>query len=247
VEEMKQLGPIENRLEASLKFDAINGDSYERSVVASQIREAILEIRKLRKEIIKEATDESYPRDWRKERKMDDAYSSIPETCAHIGMVAKYLGIIEHQLLVRECEHDFSKKHPPESDIFDIYTPKLKGTTYGSDKYKRYLTEMKPALDHHYANNRHHPEHHENGINDMNLIDLVEMFCDWMAATKRHADGDIIKSIEINGERFGISEQLKSILRNTVEVLEDTNPHIVSSQHDYREWRHKNSDFHPNE
>ena len=55
---MNELGPIENRLEASLKFDAINGDSYERGVVASQIREAILEIRKLREEIKQEATDD---------------------------------------------------------------------------------------------------------------------------------------------------------------------------------------------
>ena len=31
--------------------------------------------------------------------------------------------------------------------------------TYGSDEYKACLTEMKPALDHHYAANRHHPEH----------------------------------------------------------------------------------------
>ncbi len=148
-------------------------------------------------------------------------YSSIDETCAHIRQVGTYLMIIEHHLRVRKCEHDYSKKNPPELDIFDIYTPKLKGTTYGSDEYKQYLTEMKPALDHHYAHNRHHPEHHKDGINDMNMIDLMEMFCDWLAATKRHADGNIMKSIEINGERFGISEQLKAILRNTVSYLED--------------------------
>jgi len=148
------------------------------------------------------------------------SYSSIDETNAHIEMVDRFLRVIQHELIVRGCQHDYSKKHPPESDIFDIYTPKLKGTTYGSEEYKRYLSEMQVALDHHYANNRHHPEHHKNGINDMNLIDLMEMFCDWLAATKRHADGDIMKSIEINGERFGISEQLKSIFRNTVEILD---------------------------
>lgn len=44
---------------------------------------------------------------------------------------------------------------------------------------------------------------------------LVEMFFDWKAASERHADGDIFKSIEINKERFGLSEQLAEILKNT--------------------------------
>ena len=74
---------------------------------------------------------------------------------------------------------------------------------------------MKPILDHHYKNNRHHPEYHKNGIDDMNLIDLVEMFCDWLAATKRHADGDIMKSIKHNKDRFKMNEQLVKIFENT--------------------------------
>jgi len=44
---------------------------------------------------------------------------------------------------------------------------------------------MKPALEHHYALYRHHPEHFQNGIDDMNLIDLVEMFADWKASSER--------------------------------------------------------------
>jgi hypothetical protein len=41
------------------------------------------------------------------------------------------------------------------------------------------------------------------------------MFCDWYAATKWHNDGDLMKSIAINQERFGYSEDLKAILENT--------------------------------
>lgn len=57
------------------------------------------------------------------------------------------------------------------------------------------------------------------GIRGMNLLDLLEMFCDWTAATKRHADGDIRKSIKLNQKRFGYSDDLKQILLNTVENL----------------------------
>ena len=59
-----------------------------------------------------------------------------------------------------------------------------------------------------------------NEVSQMNLIDIVEMLCDWKAATLRHADGDIRKSIEINQKRFGYSDELKQLLINTIEILE---------------------------
>lgn len=80
---------------------------------------------------------------------------------------------------------------------------------------------MKPALEHHYANYRHHPEHFVDGVNDMNLIDLVEMICDWKASTLRHNDGNLLKSIEINAQRFGMSEQLTQILVNTAKLFDE--------------------------
>jgi hypothetical protein len=78
---------------------------------------------------------------------------------------------------------------------------------------------MKPALDHHYANNSHHPEHYKNGIDDMSLLDLVEMICDWKAASERHNNGNIRKSIEVNGKRFEMSPQLIRIFENTADLL----------------------------
>ena len=115
--------------------------------------------------------------------------------------------------------HDNSKLRSPEKELFDEFTPKLKGCTYGSDEYKDYLRELKTALDHHYVNNSHHPEHYMGGVNGMTLFDIVEMFFDWKAATERHADGDIYKSIEVNKGRFGLSDQICEILTNTAKAL----------------------------
>ena len=42
------MGTIEDRLKASLKYDVINGDDFEKSVLVSQIKEAIETIEKLR-------------------------------------------------------------------------------------------------------------------------------------------------------------------------------------------------------
>ena len=49
----------------------------------------------------------------------------------------------------------------------------------------------------------------------MTLLDLVEMFCDWKAATERHADGSLEKSIQHNKVRFELSDQLAGILENS--------------------------------
>jgi hypothetical protein len=145
-------------------------------------------------------------------------YDSKQDTLDHINMVQALLKPVIAALTLRQLAHDITKLYNPEKAIFDEYTPKLKGTTYGSDEYKGYLAEMKVALDHHYGANRHHPEHFPDGIKGMTLVDLIEMICDWKAATLRHADGDIMRSLEVNQSRFGYSDELKQILKNTVEA-----------------------------
>lgn len=49
----------------------------------------------------------------------------------------------------------------------------------------------------------------------MNLVDLIEMLCDWKAATLRHDDGDLIKSLKHNQERFGFGDEIGQLLLNT--------------------------------
>lgn len=149
-------------------------------------------------------------------------YDSRPDTYAHISKVRYGLNRVIHRLLIRAHKHDQSKLEEPELSVFNAYTPKLAKSTYGSDEYKSFLAGMKVGLDHHYAANSHHPEHYADGIRGMDLLDLVEMLCDWKAATERHEDGDIRRSIEINQERFGYSDELKQILLNTLPVIEES-------------------------
>ena len=326
-------------------------------------------------------------------------------TMRHIELVRKLLNRCIRELLTRGELHDQSKLASPEVEAFTEYTPKLAALTYGSPEYEGFREAMRPALEHHYANNRHHPEffrrdeewrpvvdfedyyevssygdirsldrevyrvtgsftkkgklltanitpkgycriqltapgvkrsmfvhrivaeafipnpdlkpevNHKDGdkrnnfvgnlewatesenqkhaydtglkeasvkyavtcvdldittlgcekmevelkklgygdaraasiwrcavhggkhldlefvalkfekwmnspINDMNLIDVVEMLCDWKAASARHNDGNLRKSIEINAKRFGIDSQLVRILENTADLLE---------------------------
>lgn len=121
------------------------------------------------------------------------------------------------ELIDRSMRHDRSKTQDPELEIFNEYTPKLKQSTYGSEEYKGFLRDMGEALQHHYANNRHHPEYFEDGIWGMTLTDLVEMLADWKAATERHEDGSLVASFAVNSGRFEIDDQLLTVLMNTSE------------------------------
>jgi hypothetical protein len=146
-------------------------------------------------------------------------FSSEPDTRKHIARVNELLHAVVSELLRRADRHDATKLESPEKEVFDDLTPKLNNTTYNSDEYKKFLEELKPALDHHYANSRHHPEHYPRGIRDMTLMDLIEMLCDWKAASERHNDGNIRKSLEDNSVRFGYGAELNDILSNTVREL----------------------------
>jgi hypothetical protein len=148
-------------------------------------------------------------------------YDSTDDTRRHIELVSEYVNLIIKDLTIRAFTHDESKFYDPEKSIFDECTPKLKELTYGSDEYKEQLKVMKQATDHHYKVNSHHPEHYENGIKGMTVVDLVEMICDWKAAAIRNKNVDILKSIDKSQERFGFSDELKSIIINTVKMLEE--------------------------
>lgn len=149
---------------------------------------------------------------------------TISETLRHIELVGRLMSNVVKALALKAAYHDHSKLQVPELQHFVEYTEQLKGLTYGSKEYKACLKKLKPALVHHYDNNRHHPEHFPAGISDMSLIDLIEMLVDWYAATKRHLDGDIVKSIKINAKRFKISPQLQRILLNTIEDMDLDQP-----------------------
>lgn len=146
-------------------------------------------------------------------------YDSRPDTLAHIKRVYELVRVIRDELLRRSSIHDDTKLEEPEVSLFNEWTPKLKALTYGSDEYRTAIAALKPALDHHYGAHSHHPEHFENGINGMSLLDLVEMFCDWRAAGERHQNGSLSQSLRVNRDRFGIGPQLYGILVNTAVEL----------------------------
>jgi hypothetical protein len=144
-----------------------------------------------------------------------EKYDSKADTLEHIRRVGQLLNLAATELLKRANVHDNSKLSSPEKELFDEMTPLLAKLEYNSPEYKASLERLGVALRHHYANNSHHPEHYPNGVDDMDLFDVIEMFFDWWAATERHNNGDLRKSIDSNETRFKMSPQLAQIFRNT--------------------------------
>lgn len=147
-------------------------------------------------------------------------YDSEVDTRLHIDGVRFLLSKCAINLLERGVKHDASKLEPPEKAAFDLAGDRHLAVTYGSEEYLASLAELETALDHHYANNSHHPQHYPNGINGMSLFDLLEMLIDWKATAERHAGStDVVRFLEIGRARFGLSDQLLEILTNTAKEL----------------------------
>lgn len=146
---------------------------------------------------------------------------STGDTLTHIRKVQARLGVVIHELRARAELHDASKLEEPEKSGYDLLGQSLHSVTYGTPEYYAVMNDplIKGAIRHHVETNSHHPEAHEGGVNGMSLLDLAEMFADWKAASERGGGVSFAEGLATNIKRFGIDEQLASILENTVREL----------------------------
>ena len=144
--------------------------------------------------------------------------NSERDTIDHIAKVEGYLSLCADLLRVRAITHDASKLQEPELSGYAGLSDALQGLTYGTPEHRAAFAPFKAIIAHHYEHNSHHPEHYTGGINDMNLLDVIEMLCDWKAASER-GKGAFADSIRASVERFGIDGQLAGILTNTARQI----------------------------
>ena len=146
---------------------------------------------------------------------MTGSYDSRADTLAHIHHVRDNIGTFIAEMLRRGRAHDASKFSDAEKPAFDEVLPALAGVTYVSPEFQAVLDRVGPALQHHYCCNSHHPEHYGTaGVAGMDLFDVVEMVCDWMAAARRNPPDGV--KVSHNVDQFGIEPQLASIITNTL-------------------------------
>jgi len=136
-------------------------------------------------------------------------------TVRHKIYVASYLIRFSLRMAWRGLIHDNSKFRSDEFKGYASVIGNLSNSTYGSVVYDANKNKIKHIINLHYTRNSHHPEHYEN-FQDMNFEDLSEMLFDWIAAAKRHKNGNVVRSILVNQDRFGIPRKLTRIFLNTV-------------------------------
>ena len=132
----------------------------------------------------------------------------------HIKSVQRKLKVLIDELQKRLENHDKSKL-TDELWYWEFMDQEPK-YPYGSKEYfsKKKRNEM--VFQMHYKNNRHHPEHFMNGINDMNLIDIMEMLCDWISYKDDISITDAVDIVEKQSRRFGFSDEIKNLMLNTL-------------------------------
>jgi hypothetical protein len=145
----------------------------------------------------------------------DDIERTRQETLAHIVQVRESLFEITSNLHRRAFVHDASKLQEPELSGFAQMHLSPAASAYGTPAYDTMLAEAQETVAHHYAHNSHHPQFYENGIAGMSLLDIVEMFADWRAASTRTPGGSLAQSLAVNRERFGTDPILSAIFENT--------------------------------
>jgi hypothetical protein len=117
----------------------------------------------------------------------------------------KYNELLEKVKVAIDHHYSKNRHHPehwpvPESEYDKVIAHVA--TLKEDDPSKAWLTEYASSL--------------KSQLNNMTLLDMIEMLCDWKAATERNKNGNIRTSIEFNATKYGMSEQLKKIFENSI-------------------------------
>lgn len=134
---------------------------------------------------------------------------------SHIRSVRVKLEVIIEEFKKRLLHHDQSKLESPEYELWRKMDeePRYK---YGTPEYFDKIQRYKKVFDLHYKHNSHHPEHYENRILDMDLVDVLEMLIDWISYKNNIRITEAIELIDQQSKRYNLSEELTCILKNTL-------------------------------
>lgn len=139
----------------------------------------------------------------------------------HIARVNGLLTMFAEAIRKRGAQHDASKfdsaEMLPLARMQEIIN-REGHVPFGSPAYLERKKMLGPMLRHHYEHNSHHPEHYTDGVADMDLLDLCEMFFDWKAASERSGAREL--NLSRCCETYQVNGMLANILFNTARRLQ---------------------------
>jgi hypothetical protein len=134
----------------------------------------------------------------------------------HREKVAANMSVVAELIQRRGDVHDITKLMSPEVELARA-ADKCLGPRKGLENRRGKCSHVDAFIAAHYCNplNSHHPEHFENGVEDMNMIDMLEMLCDWRAC----CSGNFSDTLDRGFARFKVSGPLRSLMRKTCKEL----------------------------
>ena len=150
---------------------------------------------------------------------MNTDFEVLTDIIRHISEVSENLLAMKSDLEKRAIAHDRSKLEALEFDSFVRTRAQFKKANYGTKEYQECTDLIKPAIDHHHKNNRHHTTFHKNGFADMNLLDILEMLADWKAASRRSPSLTFKDSLPRAFNKYKIPENMQRHILNTLQYL----------------------------
>lgn len=134
----------------------------------------------------------------------------------HIENVKRRLLRFSQILWERGIQHDKSKLEEPEYSLWCKMDEEPR-FPYGSKEYEEKVSRWRFLFNLHFKKNRHHPEHFKlKDYDDKDLIDLIEMLCDWLGYRDNISYAAASRLVSNQCDRYGFSEELKDILLNTL-------------------------------
>jgi hypothetical protein len=152
------------------------------------------------------------------EAKIHPHTKELARVLRHIMTVQVLLRKVARLLLERADQHDLSKLAADElGGMIEIdRIADKKGLN--SPEYMAALSG--PAIQLHRSRHSHHPEYHADGVEDMSLLDLVEMVCDWKAANMLRGHPEWRESVEMMADRLDLPSCYVLMINLVAETLE---------------------------
>ena len=152
-------------------------------------------------------------------------------THKHIASVRENLflfegvfGLSKSELELRGLNHDHTKFEADEENAYVwlswMYQMRLENPDFSLPE--SIFKQIQVALSGHATKHAHHPEYHENP-NHMQLLDVVEMICDWTAiAEENHGAGMSCRkwAQENLDKKWSFSIEMKELIYKVISEME---------------------------
>lgn len=146
--------------------------------------------------------------------KISEEIKTLITMLRHRIAVQRNLRRISQQIEARIIEHDSSKFQEDEFEGFVEINVVARVHPYGSEEYKNSISHNK-AVELHWSRNRHHPEYNRDigkGVEAMTLVDMIELVCDWKAASETYGQTSFQESLAIQSKRFNLTPEQEYVI-----------------------------------